>query len=282
MQNLTETSTSKYAEVGGLRLHYNDAGEGEVVIMLHGSGPGASGWSNFHRNIGAFVEAGYRVILLDCPGFNKSGPIVTDISRFLLNAQATKGLMDVLGIEKAHIVGNSMGGGSALAFALEYPERLDKMILMGAGGVGGGVSIFTPLPMEGIKLLFQLYREPSVENIKKMLNVFVYDPSQLTEDLIHGRFENMMKNQEHLENFMKSMELNPIQLTDYTPRLGQIKNESLVIWGRDDRFVPLDWGLKLVWGLPNSRLHVFGKCGHWAQWEHAEPFNRLVLDFIAK
>ena len=280
MNNLTEEATSKYAEVDGLKLHYNEAGTGETVIMLHGSGPGASGWSNFHRNFSVFVEAGYRVILLDCPGFNKSAPLVSDVPRFFLNAKATKGLMDVLGIEKAHLVGNSMGGGSALSFALEYPERLGKLILMGAGGVGG-TSIFTPLPMEGIKLLFQLYREPSVENIKKMLDVFVYDPSALTDELIQGRYHNMTTHAEHQQNFMKSMELSPIQLTDYTSRLSQIKAETLVIWGRDDRFVPLDWGLKLVWGLPNAQLHVFGKCGHWAQWEHADRFNRLSLDFIA-
>ena len=105
MADLTDASTSKSATVtegnlNGFKIHYNDAGQGEVVIMLHGGGPGATGWSNFNRNIGSFVDAGYRVILPDCPGFGKSDEIVSDVQRGLLNAQAVKGLMDGLGIRQ--------------------------------------------------------------------------------------------------------------------------------------------------------------------------------------
>ncbi|VVO30811.1 alpha/beta fold hydrolase [Pseudomonas fluorescens] len=279
MSNLTEASTSHFAQVGNMRLHYNDVGTGEVVIMLHGSGAGATGWANFHRNVDAFVEAGYRVILLDCPGFGKSDPLLTAEPRFMVNARATKELMDVLDIDKAHLVGNSMGGGSALAFAVEFPERLGKMILMGAGGVGK-TSLFTPLPMEGIKLLFQVYREPTLDNLKKMLNVFVYDASVLTEELIQMRLSGIQDNPLHLENFLKSVELSNFNLGDFSANLPDIQTETLITWGRDDRFVPIDWSLKLLNGIPNSRLHVFSKCGHWAQWEHAEAFNRLVIDFL--
>jgi 2-hydroxy-6-oxonona-2,4-dienedioate hydrolase len=279
MATYTEASTSRYATVNGMKIHYNEAGEGETLIMLHGSGAGASGWSNFSRNFGAFVDAGYRVILLDCPGFAKSQALVSDVPRFLLNAQVTQGLMDVLGIQQAHLIGNSMGGGSALAFALTYPERLGRMVLMGSGGVGA-TSLFSPLPLEGIKLMFQVYKDPSVANLRKMLDVFVYDPSALTDELVQSRYDNIMQQREHLANFVQSMALAPMQLTDYSARLGEIKTPTLVTWGRDDRFVPLDWGLKLVWGLPKAELHVFSQCGHWAQWEHAERFNRLVLDFL--
>jgi 2-hydroxy-6-oxo-6-phenylhexa-2,4-dienoate hydrolase len=284
MENLTEASTSKYAHIKeghlDLKLHYNDAGQGEAIIMLHGGGPGAGGWTNFSRNIDAFVAAGFRVILPDCPGFNKSDPIVTDEARGTLNACAVKGLMDVLGIDKAHLVGNSMGGQASLTFALEYPDRLAKLILMGPAGLGK--SMFVPMPLEGIKHLFALYRNPSLEALKRMMNVFVYDPRAITEELLQGRLENMMRNDgEHLKNFVKSMELNPAALSlDLSPRLGEIKAPTLCTWGRDDRFVPLDNGLKVVWGIPDARLHVFSQCGHWAQFEHADEFNRLVLDFI--
>ena len=277
-KTLTEEGTSKNVQVDGLNLHYNEAGEGEVVIMLHGAGPGASGWSNFYRNVDAFVNAGYRVILPDLPGFNKSGALVSDVPRFQLNARAAKGLMDALDIKRAHLVGNSMGGGSALAFALEFPERLDKMILMGPGGLGQ--SMFHALPMEGIKSLLALYMQPTLENFNKMLQIFVYDPNALTEELRQSRYENMMRRPEHLTNFIKSQQLAPLQLVDFTPRLGEIQAKTLVTWGRDDRFLPLDWGLKLLWGMPNAQLHVFNKCGHWAQWEHAEEFNRLCIDFL--
>lgn len=279
MSQYTQDNTSHFAQVGDLRLHYNDAGSGEVVIMLHGSGAGATGWANFHRNVDAFVEAGYRVILLDCPGFGKSDPILTAEPRFVVNARYTKGLMDALDIDRAHLIGNSMGGGSALAFAVEFPERLNKLILMGAGGVGK-TSLFTPLPMEGIKLLFQVYREPTLDNLKKMLNVFVYDPSALTEELIQLRLNSILANPLHLENFLKSVELSQFNFGDFSADLPGIKAKTLITWGRDDRFVPIDWSLKLLNGIPDSRLHVFSQCGHWAQWEHAAAFNRLVIDFL--
>ncbi len=279
MSQLTEEGTSRYVEAGGLKLHYNEAGSGDAVIMLHGGGPGAGGWSNFAKNFGPFAE-GYRTILLDCPGFNKSDTILsTTESRDLINARAVRDLMDVLGISTAHLIGNSMGGASSIRFALEYPDRIGKLILMGAGG--GGVSLFQPLPQEGIKLLFKVYMHPTLENLKQMMGVFIYDQKQLTEEMIQGRYENMMRRPEHLENFVKSA-VNPATvLTDFTSRLGEVKAKTLVVWGRDDRFVPLDHGLKFIWGIPDAHLHVFSRCGPWAQWEHADAFNRLVLDFLA-
>lgn len=262
-----------------LQLHYNEIGAGaETVIMLHGSGPGASGWANFNRNIEPLVEAGYRVILMDCPGWSKSDPVVCTGSRSELNARALKGLMDALRIERAHLIGNSMGAHSVTAFALANPTRIGKLVLMGGGT--GGPSQFVPMPTEGIKLLQALYRDPSIENLKRMMAVFVYDASSLTEELFQARLDNMLQRREHLDNFVKSLAANPRQFTDYGPRLSEISAPTLVIWGRDDRFVPMDIGLRLLWGMPNAELHVFNKCGHWAQWEHARKFNAMVLDFL--
>ncbi|WPH24243.1 alpha/beta fold hydrolase [Variovorax paradoxus] len=282
---ITDASTSRLVRIKegdlDLQLHYNDAGKGEqTVVMLHGSGPGASGWSNFHRNVEPLVSAGYRVVLMDAPGWSKSDPIVSKGSRSDLNATALKGLLDVLKIDKAHLIGNSMGGHSAVAFALANPSRVGKLVLMGGGT--GGVSSFVPMPTEGIKLIGALYRDPSIENLKRMMNVFVYDTSALTEDLFRLRLDNMLSRREHLENFVKSAEANPKQFPDVGHRLGEISAETLVIWGRDDRFVPLDTGLRLVAGLQKADLHVFSRCGHWAQWEHAEKFNRMVVEFLGR
>ncbi len=282
---ITDASTSRLVRIKegdlDLQLHYNDAGEGEqTVVMLHGSGPGASGWSNFHRNVEPFVSAGYRVVLMDAPGWSKSDPIVSTGSRSDLNATALKGLLDVLKIDKAHLIGNSMGGHSAVAFALANPSRVGKLVLMGGGT--GGASSFVPMPTEGIKLIGALYRDPSIENLKRMMNVFVYDTSALTEDLFRLRLDNMLSRREHLENFVKSAAANPKQFPDVGHRLGEISAETLVIWGRDDRFVPLDTGLRLVAGLQKADLHVFSRCGHWAQWEHAEKFNRMVVEFLGR
>ena len=280
---LTEAATSKYVRIKegdiDLQLHYNDAGAGtETVVMLHGSGPGASGWANFNRNVEPLVAAGYRVILMDCPGWSKSDPIVCVGSRSDLNARALKGLLDAIGLDRVHIIGNSMGGHSAVAFALENPTRVNKLVLMGGGT--GGPSQFVPMPTEGIKLIGALYREPTIENLKKMMAVFVFDTRSLTEALYQARLDNMLNRRDHLENFVKSVTANPKQFPDYGSRLGEIASPALIIWGRDDRFVPMDVGLRLLWGMQNAEMHVFNRCGHWAQWEHAGKFNRMVLDFL--
>jgi len=280
----TESSSSRFVDVrdgdAGFRIHYNDCGDGPgVVVMLHGSGPGASGWANFHRNVEPLVDAGWRVLLIDCPGWSRSDSVVCTGSRSDLNARITKGVLDALGIERAHLIGNSMGGHSAVAFALAYPERVGRMVLMGGGT--GGPSQFMPMPTEGIKLIQALYRDPSIENLKRMMAAFVFDTSSLTEELYRARLENMLARRDHLENFVKSLAANPRQYPDYGHRLGEIKARTLVVWGRDDRFVPFDIGLRLVWGLPDADLHLFSRCGHWAQWEHAEKFNRMVVEFLA-
>lgn len=283
--HFTETATSQFFTLregeADLKLHFNDCdpkGAGETVVMLHGSGPGATGWANFNRNIEPLTDAGFRVLLLDCPGWGKSDTIVNTGSRSELNARMLKGLLDHLGLGRVHVIGNSMGGHSAVAFALAWPDRVGKLVLMGGGT--GGVSPFVPMPTEGIKLIGALYREPTIENLKRMMNVFVYDPSDLTEDLFNARLTNLLARRDHLENFVKSSAANPKQFPDVGHRLGEIQAETLVLWGRNDRFVSMDVGLRLVAGIPNSELHIFNNCGHWVQWEHHAKFNRMVLDFL--
>lgn len=150
----------------------------------------------------------------------------------------------------------------------------------GAGSIDP--ELVVPMPLEGIKHLFNVYRNPSMESLQRMLDVFVYDTSALTPELIEGRYNNMMANKHHLENFVKSFDANPKQFPDHSLRLPEIKAPTLITWGRDDRFVPLDAGLRLLWGMQDAELHVFSKCGHWAQWEHADKFNRLVIEFLKR
>lgn len=283
MTMLTEDKTSRFATIDGTglpgyKLHYHDAGDGPAVVMLHGGGPGASGWSNFSRNIGPFVDAGYRALLPDCPGFGRSDPIVADVQRGLFNARAIKALLDRLEIGKVSLVGNSMGGASAMNFALEYPDRLDSMVLMGPGGLGP--SIVQPMPLEGVRAMFRLYQEPTYENYLRMLEVFVFDPASIGEELRQSRWQAIQDNPLHLKNFGASMARVPLQAWDVSPRAPEMKVPTLLVWGRDDRFVPLDHALKLLFTLPDARLHVLSRCGHWAQWEQAEAFNRLVIDFL--
>lgn len=280
---VTEADTSRFIRVKDeaidFNLHYNDCGAGaETVVMLHGSGPGTSGWANFNRNIDPLVDAGYRVILMDCPGWSKSDPVLCTGSRSDLNARALKGLLDGLGLQCVHLLGNSMGGHSAVAFALANPTRVGKLVLMGGGT--GGVSEFVPMPTEGIKLLQAVYRNPTLESLKQMMGIFVFDAQSVTEELVQARLQAMLERREHLRNFVESHEANPKQYPNVGARLGEIQAETLIVWGREDRFVPLDLGLKLLAGLPKAEMHIFNRCGHWAQWEHASKFNRLVLNFL--
>ncbi len=283
MRKLSEEQSSHFVgiEYQGkkMNIHYNDVGDGQqCVVMLHGSGPGATAWANFVKNIEPLVEAGYRVLLIDMPGWGQSDPVISTGSRSELNADFLEKILDALGVEQAHLIGNSMGAHTVTAFALRNPQRIKKLVMMGGGTAG--VSPFVPQPAEGIKRINALYREPTLENLKAMMAVFVYDASHLTEDLYQMRLNNMLTRKEHLENYAKSLDANPKPFTDYSTRLHEIKAPTLIIWGRDDRFVPMDTGLRLLAGIPHAQLHVYSQCGHWAQWEHAEHFNRMVIDFL--
>jgi 2-hydroxy-6-oxonona-2,4-dienedioate hydrolase len=281
---ITEAATSRFVEIDDdgarYRIHFNDCGSGaQTVVMLHGSGPGATGWANFHRNIDPLVSAGYRVVLVDCPGWGRSDTVLCTGSRSDLNARITRGVLDHLGIERAHFIGNSMGGHSAVALALASPERVGRLVLMGGGT--GGPSLFMPMPTEGIKLIQRVYRDPTIENLRAMMSVFVFDASSLTDELFQSRLENLHARRDHLENFIRSLAVNPKQFPDYGHRLGEVRAKTLIVWGRDDRFVPFDVGIRLLWGIPDADLVVYSRCGHWCQWEHADKFNRHVLDFLA-
>ena len=271
MTNLSFEATSRTAKAGSLQLHFNEAGptDGETLVFLHGGGPGASSWSNFKQNLPSFADD-YRCLLVDMPGFGKSDPVTLKEPRIVFNSHVFKNFLDALGIDKAHFVGNSMGGGTSAKFAIDHPDRVDNLVLMGAAGAG--TSIFSPMPMEGIKILQEVFRNPTKEGFRKMIEVFVYDSSFVTEELLEQRLNGTLSHPEHLEANRNSIQAQ----ADLSPDMGKIQAKTLVIHGRDDRFVPLDHSLRYLWNIPNAQLHVFSQCGHWAQYEKSEEFNRLI------
>src|ERR1700724_1876980 len=166
-----------------MHLHYEQAGEqrpGTPVVMLHGGGPGASGMSNFGRNLPVFAES-FRTLVVDQPGFGKSDKPPVEGNYFTFAAQALAGLLDELGIDRVHLVGNSLGGGTAVRFALRYPERAGRLVLMGPGGLS--LNVFAPDPTEGVKRLMEFSAPPgpSREKLAAFLRTLVFDQRLITD-----------------------------------------------------------------------------------------------------
>ncbi len=272
-----EHETSKYQTVSGVRIHYNEVGSGPALVCIHGGGPGASSWSNFTSNIEAFAKH-YRVLLLDLPQFGKSDKIVIDGPRLTILAGLIREFMDALQIDKARFVGNSYGGQVSIKFAIDYPDRIDGLVIIGSAPVLH--SIFAPMPVEGVKLIGNYYRGaggPSLEKMRQILSTLVFDQKLITDDTVRERYEASID--------PEAVRINsgpPPARQDLTPEFPKVKTPTLVIWGMDDRAGALDIGLLMVRTFQNAQMHIFGRCGHWAQVEHAEDFNALVLGFFAR
>ena len=276
-------STSRTTTYNGLNLQYHDAGSGDdVLIMLHGAGPGVSGWSNFGGNLAHYARH-FRTIIVDMPGFGRSAhPAEYDRSYLRYAADAVVSLMDELGIASAHVLGNSLGGSVAARLVLAYPDRVKRLVLMGPGSALS-IGLFAPRPSEGIRRLmeFQTAPEKTREKMEAFLRSMVFDQSLVTEALIEERFATATD--PATAGGLKAMQV----ANQRYPNEGelwreaeQIKHEVLITWGREDRVQPLDGAFVGFRLLENARLHVFPKCGHWAMIEQREEFQRLTTDFF--
>lgn len=281
---LTESGTSRFAQTGRWKIHYNEAGEGHPVILLHGTGPGATGWSNFHQNMAGLAK-NFRVIAIDFPGWGKSDVFdCSGESRNGANAEAVKLLMDELGIEKAALVGNSMGGGATLQFMADYPDRISHAVTMGAGIFALPNLVSATGLTEGLKVLVAAYRDPTPANFRRLVEVMVYDSSFVTDELAKQRAEGALATPEHLANWLKWPMGHPKGpfggVEELLGKLAQSKVPTLMIHGRDDRTVLLETSLRTAAVIPNARTVILNRCGHWAQVEHQAEFDRMVADFV--
>ena len=268
-----------------MRLHYEEAGSGErTVVMLHGGGPGASGRSNFGRNLPVFAEH-FRTLVVDQPGFGKSDKPPVKGNYFSFAADALAELLQELGIEKVHLVGNSLGGGTTVRFALKYPERTDRLVLMGPGGLS--LNVFAPDPTEGVRRLaeFAAPPGPSREKMEAFIRVMVFDQRLVTDELIDERFA-AASDPEQLAAMasMGASFFDPDCFEDgmLWREAHRLRNRVLLIWGREDRVNPLDGALVALKLIRRAQLHVFGGCGHWAQLEKFDEFNRLAIAFLSE
>ncbi|MEU4808790.1 alpha/beta fold hydrolase [Nocardia fluminea] len=265
-------------------LRYHEAGEGPPLLLLHGSGPGVTGWRNFRGNLAVFAQR-FRCLVLEFPGFGVSDdfgghPMVTALD-------AVVRFVDALGLDSVDIIGNSMGGGVALNYAIAHPERVGKLVTIG----GIGRNLFSPGPGEGIKLLQEFTEEPTRERLIQWLHSMVYDPAMVTEELIEERW-TQATDPATLDSARRmyskaafAMMVKAMEASDAPPpwaMLHKVTAPTLITWGRDDRVSPLDMALIPMRTIPRAELHVFPNCGHWAMIERKDEFESAVLAFLTR
>lgn len=272
---LTDEGTARTVETSFGSVYFNEAGEGHPLLLLHGSGPGATGWSNFGRNM-EMLSRHFRCIAPDMPGWGRSAAVTYEERD---HVAAAIELLDALGIEKAAVVGNSMGGATSVKLAATHPDRVSHLITMGVGYSGS--RMFSPGdgPSEGLKLLQAGYLDPSPEGMRRMVDIFTFDKSFATDELVAQRSAVARSRPDHLANFIAGMS-RPRRGVATAEEIAQITAPSLILHGRDDRVVHFEGSLNLVAMIPDSRMVLVNRCGHWLMLEHSDEFNRLVADFV--
>lgn len=255
----------------GLRLHYLDEGQGPVVLWLHGSGPGASGYSNFKGNYPQFVEAGYRTVLLDLPGFGRSDKPEDVQYHLAFFVDCVAALLEQIGVTRCTLLGNSLGGAIALGLALRQPDLAEKLILLAPGGVEERETYFQ---MPGILRMVSLFNAGPIgmAEMRSMMSLQLFDPSILPEDLLEERVAVAVTQPKTLFSTM--------MVPNMESRLGEIQCPILGFWGSNDHFNPVSGAQRIIDGAQKARFIVLNQCGHWVQVEHRGLFNRSCLEFL--
>ncbi|MPY79419.1 MAG: alpha/beta fold hydrolase [Actinophytocola sp.] len=279
---LDRDATSRWVTVDGRKLRYHEAGSGPPLVLLHGSGPGVSGWANFGATLPALAQH-FRCLILDQPGFGGSDrPARYDRNYLHIAADAVLGLLDELRLPSAHLLGNSMGGAVAVRVALDHGARVDRMVLMAPGGVG--VNVLGPEPSEGIQWLREFNTEPTRERLLAWLRTMVSDQAVLTDELVGERLAEATTPgaveavRDAYATFADPSLAEPVPL--WAP-VRALSHEVLLLWGRDDRVTPVEGALLPSRQLRNADLRIFSRCGHWVQIERKAAFERAVTDFLA-
>jgi pimeloyl-ACP methyl ester carboxylesterase len=273
MNQAASPEIGKSIVAGGIRTNYLEAGQGAPVVMIHGSGPGVTAYANWRLVMPKLAER-FRVLAPDMVGFGYTErPADASYSMDAWVAHIV-GFLDALELPKVNLVGNSFGGALSLALATRYPERVDRLVLMGSVGTRFDL---TP----GLDAVWGY--EPSMENMRELISVFAYDQSLMTEQLVRSRFEASTRPGFH-ESF-SAMFPAPRQrhidmLATPEEQIRKLDKEVLIVHGREDRVIPLQASMRLFELIERSQLHVFGRCGHWTQIEHASRFANLLEDFF--
>lgn len=273
---LTEAGTSKTIQTGGMPVHYHDIGSGEPVLFLHSYGPGTTAWITFHKVVGALSQH-FRCILMDSPNFSKTGPIVYEEGVHAVQARTGVALLDALGISRAHWVGNSQGGQSAMVAAINHASYVDRFVMGGSHiGTGGDRYLMANRPSEGSRATREAIDNPSKENIRRYLKVHIDDVSLVTDELVDYIHHAHTWSSEFLEARSKSISVPH----DYTSELASIKSPVLLIHGRYDRMVAFEISIAILNHIEDSRMVLLNNCGHWAPFEKPAEYTAQVLAFL--
>lgn len=259
----------------GIHTNIHDTGTdpgGGTVLLIHGSGPGVSAWANWRLTIPA-LKSNFRVVAPDIAGFGYTERGMVEYSLDTWTAHVV-GVLDTLGIDSAHVVGNSFGGSLALSLAIRHPDRVRRLGLMGAVGL--------PFPLTpGLDAVWGY--EPSVEAMAALLRIFTATPADGIDELARLRYEASIRpgvQEAYARMFPAPRQRWVDALAHAESDVSAISAPTLIFHGREDRVIPLATSLRLFELIPDAQLHVFGNCGHWTQIEHAAEFNRLLRDFL--
>lgn len=263
-----------FAQAGDLRIHYSEVGRGHPVICLHGTGPGASAWSNFRHNVSALAER-FRTILVDLPGFGRSQKVQVNAPRLTFLSGAVRAFMDGVGIDRSHFVANSMGAQVALKLAIDSPDRVGRMVLVGPAVMGH--STFTPMPTEAVRMISEYYAGdgPSLDKMRLIMRALVADPQSLDEAEVMARYEASVD-----PEVLETRKGPHWARQSLAHELDRVLSPTMIVWGQEDRASPLDHGLYMLRSMPDARLVVLPGCGHSVQAERAEEFNTLAVRFL--
>ncbi len=258
----------------GIRTNYLESGTGEPVVLIHGSGPGVTAYANWRLTIPDLAKR-YRVLAPDMVGFGyteRPDGIDFGVQTW---ADQVVGFLDALSIPHASLVGNSFGGAIALRVATQHPARVQRLVLMGSVGV--------PFPITDALDAVWGY-EPSLENMRGLLDVFAYSRKLVTDELAEVRYRASIEpgfQESFSAMFPAPRQRHVDAMATSDEQIAGLPHETLIIHGREDRVIPLRTSLRLMQLIERSQLHVFGQCGHWTQIERSPEFNRLLDEFLA-
>ena len=270
----TADAPGSFLDIDGQRIHYIQAGQGEPVVLIHG-------WNGstftFRYTIPELAHR-YRVVALDLLGYGYSARPADGDYSISAQAELVRRALDRLGIDRAALLGQSMGGAVAMRLALDHPERVERLILIGSATVkemqrarslGGVLNPLIPLAAA-----FALRRGV----VRRAFRSLVHDPACVTPEALEGYYRPLrMKG--HLRAIRKHL---VDRLRDEPFDAGQIRQPTLILWGEHDRFVPLSAGRELAELIPNAQLAIIRSAGHLAHEEQPEECNRLLLEFLGR